>query len=101
NIPRQFVLAFFNEDYDAASYYGNPQKKIHFYVDATTGQPFTHKDVENYFKRINVPPVPSYFKPLNAVKVIQVLLEELARCFDEPHKMYKRNELLQLANLLS
>jgi hypothetical protein len=101
NIPRQFVLAFFNEDYDAASYYGNPQKKIHFYVDATTGQPFTHKDVENYFKRINVPPVPSYFKPLNAVKVIQVLLEELARCFDDPQKMYKRNELLQLASLLS
>ena len=47
NIPRQFVLAFFNEDYDAASYAGNPQKKIHFYVDATTGHPFKHKDVEN------------------------------------------------------
>ena len=101
NIPRQFVLAFFNEDYDAASYAGNPQKKIHFYVDATTGQPFTHKDVENYFKRINVPPVPSYFKPLNAVRVIQVLLEELARCFDVPHKEYKRNELLKLSDLLS
>ena len=101
NIPRQFVLAFFNEDYDAGNYSGNPQKKIHFYVDATTGQPFTHKDVENYFKRINVPPVPSYFKPLNAVKVIQVLLEELACCFDEPEKLYKRNELLQLSNLLS
>ena len=101
NIPKQFVLAFFNEDYDAGAYSGNPQKKIHFYIDATTGQPFTQKDVENYFKRINVPPVPSYFKPMNAVKVIQVLLEELARCFDEPGKFYKRNELLQLANLLS
>jgi len=101
NIPQQFVLAFFNEDYDAGTYSGNPQKKIHFYVDATTGQPFTHKDVENYFKRINVPPVPSYFKPLNAIKVIQVLLEELARCFDEPEKLYKRSELLQLSNLLS
>jgi hypothetical protein len=95
------VLAFFNEDYDAGTYNGHPQKKIHFYVDATTGQPFTHKDLENYFKRINVPPVPSYFKPLNAVKVIQVLLEELARCFDSPQKMYKRNELLHLSNLLS
>ncbi len=101
NIPQQFVLAFFNEDYDAGIYNGNPKNKIHFYVDATTGQPFTHKDVENYFKRINVPPVPSYFKPLNAVRVMQVLLEELARCFDEPAKMYKRNELLQLSKLLS
>jgi hypothetical protein len=101
NIPQQFVLAFFNEDYDAGTYSGNPQKKIHFYVDATTGQPFTHKDVDNYFKRINVPPVPSYFKPMNTVRVIQVLLEELARCFDEPGKIYKRNELLQLSHLLS
>jgi len=101
NIPQQFVLAFFNSDYDAGSYNGNPQKKIHFYIDATTGQPFTHKDVENYFKRINVPPVPSYFKPLSAIKVMQVLIEELACCFDEPHKFYKRNELLELASLLS
>jgi len=101
NIPQQFVLAFFKEDYDASSYSGNPQQKIHFYVDATTGQPFTHKDVENYFKRINVPPVPSYFKPMNAVRVIQVLIEELSRCFDEPEKIYKRNELLQLSHLLS
>jgi len=101
NIPKQFVLAFFNEDYDPGAYSGNPQKKIHFYIDATTGQPFTQKDVENYFKRISVPPVPSYFKPMNAVRVIQVLLEELARCFDEPGKEYKRDELLQLSNLLS
>jgi regulator of sirC expression with transglutaminase-like and TPR domain len=101
NIPRQFVLAFFNEDYDAATFSGNPQRKIHFYVDATTGQPFTHKDVENYFKRISVPAASSYFKPLNAVKVIQILLQELACCFDSPQKLYKRDELLQLAALLN
>jgi hypothetical protein len=101
NIPQQFVLAFFNDDYDAGSYIGHPQKKIHFYVDGTTGQPFTHKDVENYFKRINVPPVASYFKPMNAVRVIQVLIEELARCFSDPKKIYKRNELMQLSELLS
>lgn len=101
NIPRQFVLAFFNDDYDAGSYTGNPQKKIHFYVDATTGQPFTHKDVENYFKRINVPPVPYYFKPMNSVRVIQVLIEELARCFEAPGKLYKKDELIRLADILS
>src|SRR5690242_1972137 len=101
NIPRQFVLAFFNDDYDSSTYSGNPQKKIHFYVDATTGQPFTHKDVENYFKRINIQSTPSHFKPLSAVKVIQVLLHELACCFDAPEKLYKRNELLDLVTLLN
>lgn len=100
NIPRQFVLAFFSSDYDPAIHTGNPQQKINFYVDASTGQPFTHKDVDNYFKRISVPPVPSYFKPLSKKRIIQMLLEELAQCFDSPDLLYKKNELIQLARLL-
>jgi hypothetical protein len=52
--------------------WGIPQDKIHFYVDATTGQAFSHKDVENYFKRISVPPTPSYFKPQSHKRIIQV-----------------------------
>src|SRR5215831_15243894 len=100
NIPKQFVLAFFSSEFDPCEPDANPQKKINFYVDGTTGQPFTHKDVENYFKRISVPPVPSYFKPLSKKRIIQILLEELANCFSEPELLYKRNEVLQLAKLL-
>ncbi len=100
NIPKQFVLAFFNSDFDPADYSGNPQNHIQFYVDATTGQPFSHKDVENYFKRIAVPPVPSYFKPLSNKKIIRSLLEELSKCFSAPGQLYKQNELLHLVELL-
>jgi hypothetical protein len=100
NIPRQFVLAFFNNDADPLNIADNPQSKIVFYVDATTGHPFTHRDVEQYFKRISVPPVPSYFKPLSKKRIIQILLEELSKCFDNNELIYKRNELKQLANLL-
>jgi len=69
-------------------------------VDATSGQPFTHKDVENYFKRISVPQVPSYFKPISKKRIIQMLIEELAHCFEAPELGYKKKELMQLANLL-
>ena len=100
NIPKQFVLAFFNNDYHAETYSGNPQGKIHFYVDATTGQVFTHKDVEAYFKRIAMPPSPFYFKPLSNTRVIQVLIEELSRCFETEELLYKKMELLELARLL-
>ena len=100
NIPRQFVLAFFNTDYDLSQPDDNPQHKIAFYVDATTGHPFTHKDVENYFKRISVPPIPSYFKPLSKKRIIQMLLEELAHCFETPETLYKKNEVTELAALL-
>jgi len=101
NIPRQFVLAFFNSEYDPANTAVNPKQKINFYVDATTGQPFTHKDVDNYFKRISVPQVPSYFKPLQKTRIIQMLIEELANCFEAPQLEYKKKELLQLAGLLA
>ncbi len=100
NIPRQFVLAFFRSDYDPALDNGNIQQKIHFYVDATTGQAFSHNDVDNYFKRISVPPSPYFFKPLNHVRIIQLLIEELAKCFESPAELYKHNELLALAQLL-
>jgi len=100
NIPKQFVLAFFSSEYDPATYQGNPQNKIQFYVDATSGQAFSHKDVENYFKRISVPPTVSYFKPLSNKRIIQMLLEELSRCFDKPRLSYKKNELLLLSDLL-
>ncbi|MEA3427065.1 MAG: transglutaminase family protein [Bacteroidota bacterium] len=100
NIPRQCIIAFYHSDYDPATYAGHPQDKIHFYVDATTGQAFSHKDVENYFKRLSVEPSPSYFKPKTHVRIIQVLLEELAKCFNRPSNEYKQQELLKLADLL-
>jgi regulator of sirC expression with transglutaminase-like and TPR domain len=100
NIPRQMVIAFFHSDYDVNSYKGHPQEKIHFYVDSLTGQAYSHADIENYFKKISVPPVASYFKPMSNQQIIQVLLQEVAKCFTLPSNQYKQAELLALCNLL-
>lgn len=100
NIPKQFIIAFYHSDYDPVSYIGSPQDKIHFYVDGTSGQAYSHADIENYFKRIAVPPTPSYFKPQSHKRIIQSLLEELSKCFDRPSNQYKQQELLKLADLL-
>lgn len=99
NVPKQFVLAYFKPGY---SLEGTTDyiSKIEFYIDPSSGMVFTHKDIESYFKRISVPPVHAYFKPRPNKKVIQHLLEETARCFDNEKEMYKREELLRLANLL-
>jgi regulator of sirC expression with transglutaminase-like and TPR domain len=98
-VPKQFVLAYFKPGYSNEST-GNYQDKIEFFIDPSSGMVFTHKDVENYFKRISVPPVPTYFKPLSNKKVIQFLLEECAKCFDTEKDQYKKEELMNLANLL-
>ncbi len=100
NIPRQFIIAYFKPGYSDENL-PNPINKIEFFIDPTSGQVFTHQDVENYFKRISVPPVGAYFKPLSNKTVIQQLLEEFSKCFDGEKDLYKQKELIDLSQLLA
>lgn len=100
NIPRQFLLGYFDDQYELLNPAGHPSEKIKFYVDALTGQMYSHKDIEAYLKRLSVPPVPKYFRPLNNKKVIQFLLKELCKCYDNESDLYKMDELTSLANIL-
>ena len=101
NIPKQFIIAFFHTDYEADTFIGHPQNKIHFFVDATTGNVHSHNDIENYFKRISVPPTKSYYKPLTNKVAIQILVEELSKCYTLHSNQFKQKELLLLAELLN
>lgn len=101
NIPRQFVLSYFKSDYDFTRHTENFLYKSEFFIDPISGQVFTHRDIETYFSRINVPPVTSYFKPLSNKRIIQFLLEEFSKCFGEEKDQYKKDELLILAGLLA
>jgi regulator of sirC expression with transglutaminase-like and TPR domain len=100
NIPRQFILAYVDPQHDLLNPVGHPSEKINFFIDPLNGQMYSHQDVEAYFKRISVPPVPSYFRKLSNKRIIQFLLEELSKCFDNDRNRYKMDELLLLANLL-
>ena len=60
-IPGQFILGYFDEQYDILNPAGHASEKIKFYIDPVNGQMYSHKDVENYFKKISVPPVSAYF----------------------------------------
>ena len=99
NIPKQFIIAYFKPGYSDESL-PNQLHKIEFFIDATSGQVFTHQDVDSYFKRISVPPVGHYFKPQKNKEVIRHLLEEFSKCFDAEKDKYKQRELMELAALL-
>jgi len=99
SVPKQFVLAYFKPGYSTAVT-DDYLSQIEFFIEPTNGLVFTHKDVESYFKRISVPPVQAYFKPLSNKGVIQHLLEETSKCFDNEKEAYKKEELLKLAALL-
>ncbi len=98
-LPRQFVIAYFKPGYSDENLQ-DPFQKIEFFIDPASGQVFTHQDVESYFKRISVHPVNAYFKPLPNKLVIQHLVEEFAKCFDNEKEQYKFKELMELASSL-
>ncbi|HVZ58107.1 MAG TPA: transglutaminase family protein [Chitinophagaceae bacterium] len=99
NIPRQFVLAFFKPGYSDESL-ANPLSKVEFFIDPSSGQVFTYADVEGYFKRIAVPPVNAYFRPLSNKRIITHLLGEFGKCFTDDREAYKYQEIQDLAALL-
>jgi regulator of sirC expression with transglutaminase-like and TPR domain len=99
NIPKQFIIAYFKPGYSDENI-PNPYHKIEFFIDPTSGQVFTHQDVDNYFKRVSISPEATYFKPLSNKKVIKQLLTEFSRCFEGDKEVHKKNELLELAKLL-
>ncbi len=100
NIPRQFILAYFDQEFSLVNPVGHSSEKINFYIDPLSGQMYSHKDIENYFKKLSVPPVNSYFRAISHKRVIQFLLEELSKCYDNDRNQYKRDELLAFAGLL-
>lgn len=99
NLPKQFIVAYFKYGYSDEQLL-NPVEKIEFFIDPTSGQVFTHKDVDNYFKRISVPPIDHYFKPQKNKDVIKQLLEEFSKCFSGEKDIYKQAELMDLVKLL-
>jgi regulator of sirC expression with transglutaminase-like and TPR domain len=100
-IPKQFVLGYFDLQYDLLNPAGHSSEKIKFYIDPSNGQMYSHKDVENYFKKLSVPPVSSYFRPMDNKRIIQYLLEELAKCYDNDAQRYKADEINGFINLLN
>lgn len=100
NIPRQFILAYFRPGYSAENL-TDPFQLIEFFIDPTTGQVFTHHDVENYFKRIAMEPDSKCFTPRKNIGVIQFLLSDYSKCFSSEKDLYKQQELNDLAKGLN
>jgi regulator of sirC expression with transglutaminase-like and TPR domain len=100
NIPKQCIIAFYASDWDPEEIAANPQEFIQFYVEGTTGNAFSQKDLDQYMIRSNIEPKNSYYKALSNVKIIKKHLLEFAKCFNSPTLQYKQKDLTDLANLL-
>ena len=100
NIPKQMIIAFYHSDFYADKSTEDAREKIHFYVDAVNGQAYSYLDIQKYFKRINITPTAEHFKPLSHKRTIQILLEEVGKCFNNSDLVEKKEEVTALAKIL-
>lgn len=100
NIPKQFLLAYFDTEFDFEELYAEGREKIQFYIDPLTGNIYNQKDIETYLERIAIPPDIAFFSPLSSKGLMQHVLKEYSKCFDAEDSFDKKEELNSLIRLL-
>jgi regulator of sirC expression with transglutaminase-like and TPR domain len=68
-----------------------------FFIDPQNGQLYSYQDVFRFLKKTAPDFDPNSLKLENNKAFIQLLLEELSKCFDNPTNAYKQDELLYMA----
>jgi len=98
SFPNLFLIAFYEPTVSKNEF---TKEDVHFYVDATTGFPFSQYDIDRYIKRMNIDPNTDYCKPLCNKKVIQTLIQETATCYQQQAEThFKWQELMRIAEML-
>ncbi len=100
-LPKQFILAYFDQQFDLLNTSGRSSEKILFYIDPTNGQIYSHKDIENYLKRISMPYNKAYFRKMNKSQVIRFLLSNLSKCYENDRNRFKVEEIESIIDMLN
>ena len=98
NIPKQFILGYFDQHVNVINPTGHASEKIKFYIDPVNGQMYSHKDVENYFKKMSLPPTSSFFRPFDNNSIIVLLLVELKNCYS--NSLTQRSKIKEIESLI-
>ena len=81
-VPRQNLICYFEED----PIFDENGNGILFFLDPLNGQVYTHKDIENYLKKINYVPYPMNITTISSLRFVQKWLNELAKVEKESGK---------------
>lgn len=100
NLPRQFILAYFDSLFSFFPNDNEPVQNIQFYIDPLNGLVYTQTDVDVYLKKINEKDNQDYLVPLNNKLIIGQMLEELAVTYSFNKGEDKCMELRQLIAIL-
>lgn len=97
SIPKQNLLCYISED---DPFEPSTANEILFFLDPLTGQVYTHRDIENYLKKIDYVPYPISSRSDSGQKFIQNWLLEVAKCEKEAGHINKASALKRIAESL-
>lgn len=100
DLPRQFVLAYFDSLHPFQSPDADPVQTLQFYIDPVNGMVYTQNDVDVYLKKINVAHETRFFEPMDNKEIIIRMLDELALSYEYTQEQDKAAEIQQLIGLL-
>lgn len=96
DLPRQFILGYFDSLYHFMNPDRSPVQSIQFYIDPVDGMIYTHNDVMTYLQKINAASFDHHHLPLSSLEIGEKLLKELANTFVIHHQKIKAEEINQL-----
>ena len=94
DIPKQNLLCYVEEGSSIISVEGSD---ILFYIDPLNGQVYTHRDVENYVKKMNLAHPPFTYTPSNSRNFAQRWLKEIAKAEQIKGEIERHEALLKLS----
>ena len=97
SIPKQNLLCYLSEE---NPFEPSTSNDILFFLDPLTGQVYTHRDIENYLKKIDYVPHPISSSSDSGQKFIQNWLLEVAKCEKEAGHTDKASALKRIAESL-
>jgi hypothetical protein len=98
DIPKQNLLCYVEEGSTIISVEGSD---ILFYIDPLNGQVYTHRDVENYVKKMNLAHPPVTYTPSNAKNFAQRWLKEIAIAEQKKGELERYNALLKIIDSIN
>jgi hypothetical protein len=97
NIPKQNLLCYISEENPFEPSLSN---QILFFLNPLSGQVYTHRDIENYLKKIDSIPYPITNSEESVLYFIQNWLFEIAKSEKEAGLLFKQQELKRIASSL-
>lgn len=96
-VPHQFVLGYCKHSLGTNA----GQHDVEFFIEPSSGQIFTHTDLNHYLSKIEADQPPDLLKPRSNREVIQKVLSDFRACFQNDIQTTQYQELETLIKLLS